>query len=648
MKNKSTPSAFAGEPVLPEHSLKSSRPWLELQDVMTRNVLTVLPDATVLEAAERMTEKNVSCILVAGPSGQIQGIVSERDILRKVVAQPGVQNPRVSEIMTTPVIFASPNLSIFEASRMLESKNIKRLPIFQDNHLLGIVTLTNLTQALASYGMWRSVEEIMMKDIACIAPKATVAEAAAIMASRNISCMLILEGSEAIGIITERDFFKKVVAHGEDPAQTRVEEIMTTGVVSVPPDCSIYNATRIIDEKRIRHLAVIDEKKLLGIVTQTDILRAVLRKLVDEEGRNRQWLETATNGVFTIDLDGVVTYANPALLRLLEIEDPWSIINHPFLPDRFWRDPEDRNKFLEELKSRGGVEVKEMALKTARERKIYVTLFSTFTKDAHGDLDGYQGMFQDITDKRELVLLRQAEEALRERNEVLHHMNEIKNEFVSMVSHELKSPLTVTREGIQLVLSEALGPVTDRQKRILNMGVGAVNRLVRLIQDLLDVSRIEAGKMELRIEKTDLKDLAQEVIDSFRTLENAQKLDFQRKLLCSDTVVSCDRDRIFQVLTNLVGNAIKFTEKGHVTISISREENELQCCVADSGVGIAHDNLPKVFGKFAQFSADYNERQKGTGLGLSIAKAIIELHGGRIWVESELGKGSRFYFTLPL
>ena len=643
-----TPNTFSSETVFPEHSLKSSHPWLELQDVMIRNVLTVAPDATIVEAAERMTQKNVSCILVTDPAGQLLGIVSERDILKKVVAQQHSNNPMVAEVMTSPVISASPSLSIFEASRMMESRNIKRLPIVQEGKLLGIVTLTNLTQALASYGMWRSVEEIMMRDIACIHRKASVAEAAAIMASRNISCMIIQEESETVGIITERDFFKKVVAHGEDPSQTSVEDIMTFGVVHVPPSCSIYNATRIIDEHKIRHLAVMDGKKLLGIVTQTDIFRAVRRKLEDEEGRNRKWLESATNAIFTMSLDGVVTYANPALLKLLEIEDPWSIINHPFLPDRFWLDPAERNNFFEELKTRGGVEIKEMALKTARERRIYVTLFSTFTKDAHGDLDGYQGMIYDVTDKKQLVLLRQAEEALRERNEVLHHLNEIKNEFVSMVSHELKSPLTITREGIQLVLSEALGPVNDRQKRILNMGVSAVNRLVRLIQDLLDVSRIEAGKMELRKEEIDLKDLAHEVLESFQTVENTKQIEFQQKLLCQDATVICDRDRIFQVLTNLVGNAIKFTEKGHIAVIVSQENNELQCCVEDTGAGIAAQNLPKVFGKFEQFSTNYDEKQKGTGLGLSIAKAIIELHGGRIWVESELEKGSRFFFTLPL
>jgi len=390
-----------------------------------------------------------------------------------------------------------------------------------------------------------------------------------------------------------------------------------------------------------------DEKKLLGIVTQTDIFRAVRRKLEDEEGVNRQWLESATHGIFTMDLEGVITYANPALLRLLEVDNPWKIINQPLLPERYWVHAADRKKFFEELKSKGGVEIKEMALKTARENSIYVTLFSTFTKDAHGEVDGYQGMLYDITDKKELVLLRKAEVALRERNEVLHRLNEIKSEFVSMVSHELKAPLTIIKGGIQLVLSDALGVVTERQKKILDMGVNAVNRLIRLIQDLLDIAKIEAGKMELKKQKIDLKDIVQEVFDAFHLQAESKKIEFQKKFLCHDTMVEADHDRIVQVLTNLIGNALKFTETGHITVFISRETNELECCVEDTGAGIPAEKIPLVFGKFEQFSDSHDLKQKGTGLGLSIVKAIVELHGGRIWVESKLGKGARFFFTLP-
>ena len=633
---------------LPKYSLKSSRPWLQLQDVMIRDVLTISPGATVVDAAQRMSEKNVSCILVTDPTGLVLGILSERDMLKKVVAQSQTSVPTVADVMTTTVVSATPSLSILDASRMMDSKQIKRLPVLQDGRVLGIVTLTDLTQALASYGMWRSVGEIMICDVACIARGTRVADAAKIMAERNISCILVMEGSDAAGIFTERDLFKKIVARGKDPANMVVDEIMSGTVISVPPDCSVYNATRIIEEKHIRHLVVMDGKQLLGIVTQTDIFRAVRRKLEDEEGLNKHWLESATHGIFTMDLAGVVTYANPAFLRLLEVEDPWKIINHPFLPDAFWTSEDDRKKFFDELKGRGGVEIKEMSLRTARANQIYVTLFSTFTKDAHGEVDGYQGMLYDVTDKKELVLLRQAEEALRERNEVLHRLNELKSEFVSMVSHELKNPLMITGEAIEMIRDGSLGPVTEKQRKFLQIGKEAVERLIRLIKDLLDISKIEAGKMDLHKQKVDLAELAQKTLELFKSQAENKKIELQKEILCKDATIEADSDRVIQVLTNLVGNAMKFTESGRILIRIDKKGNEFECCVEDTGTGISQENLRKVFVKFQQFSDSYDLKLKGTGLGLSISKAIVELHGGRVWVESELGKGSRFFFTLPI
>lgn len=648
MKEDITPNVPTDRSSLPLGSIKSSRPWLVLQDVMIRDVLTISPEATVVEAASHMAERNVSCILVTDHEGKVQGILSERDILEKVVSKSPSNAPRVTDVMTTPVSSAAPNLSIFEASRMMESENIKRLPILQDGRLLGIVTLTDLTQALASYGMWRSVGEVMRQNVVSIYRGARVADAAAIMTEHNISCLIVMEDDKTVGILTERDLFKKIVALERDPTQTAVEEIMSGSVISVPPTCSIYNATRAIEEKKIRHLAIMDGKKLLGIVTQTDIFRAIRQKLENEEIIHRQWLETAPNGIFMVNLEGIVTYANPALLRLLEIDNPWKIIHQPLLPERYWVHVADRNNFFDELKSSGGVEIKDMALKTARERRIYVTLFSTFTKDAHGEVDGYQGMFHDVTDKKELVLLRQAEEALRERNEVLHHLNEIKSEFVSMVSHELKNPLMITDHSLQMLFDQSLGPVNEKQQKFLRIGKEAIERLIRLVKDLLDVSKIEAGKMELHKQRIDMRELIQKTLELFKIQAQDKKIELQEEILCEDATAEADPDRIIQVLTNFVGNALKFTENGRIQVRVKKKENELECCVEDWGAGIAQENLHKVFGKFQQFSDSYELKQKGTGLGLSIAKAIVELHGGRVWVESKLGKGSRFFFTLPL
>jgi signal transduction histidine kinase/CBS domain-containing protein len=647
MNEATPPNKVPDDALLPEHSLKSSRPWLALQDVMIRDVLTILPEATVVEAARRMAEKNTSCILVVDHAGTVRGILSERDLLKKVVTRNLATAPTVAEVMTSPVVYAPPGLSIFEASHIMESKHIWRLPVIKDGRLAGIVTQTDMTKALASYGMWRSVGDIMVTDVAQAKRDTQVTEIATLMTERSISCVLITENNEVVGITTERDLFKKVVALGRDPAKTPVHEIMSAAPISVSPTCSIYNAAKLIEEKKIRHLPVMEGKVLYGIVTQSDIFRAVRRKLEDEEGRNRHWLETATNGIFTIDLDGMTTYANPALLRLLEVDNPWQIIHQPLLPERYWVHVADRNKFLEELKTRGGVEIKELALKTARERPVYATLFSTFTKDAHGEVDGYQGMLYDITDKKELVFLRKAEEALRERNEILQHLNEIKSEFVSMVSHELKNPLMITAQSLQLVLEETLGPVNEKQQKFLRVGKEAIERLIRLVKDLLDVSKIEAGKMDLHKQKIDMRELVPKILELFKIQASDKKIELQQEILCDDATVEADQDRIIQVLTNFVGNALKFTESGRIQIRVKKRADELECCVEDWGAGISQENLPRVFGKFQQFSDSYELKQKGTGLGLSISKAIVELHGGRVWVESKLGKGSRFFFTLP-
>jgi PAS domain S-box-containing protein len=644
-KNRTSPDPV---PELPKHSLHASRPWLQLKDVMVREVLTISPEATAVEAAQRMAEKNVSCILVSDPKGSICGIVSERDMLKKVVSQDLASVPKVAGIMTSPVISAGPALSILEASRMMESKNIKRLPVIQDGNLLGIVTLTDLTQALASYGMWRNISEIMTDNVAAIPRGTSVVEAARIMAERNISCILVSQGADPSGIITERDLFKKVVASQKDARKMSVDEVMSAKLICVPPDCSIYNATRIIEEKRIRHLVVMDEKKLLGIVTQTDIFLAVRKKLEEEERVNRHWLENATHGVFTMDLNGVVTFANKAFLKLLEVEDPWKIINHPFLPETFWPGRNDRTRFFEELADRGGVEIREMSLRTARAREIYVTLFTTFTKDAHGEVDGYQGMLYDVTDKKELGLLRKAEEALRERNEVLQRLNEIESEFVSMVSHELKNPLMIASESIQMIQEELLGPLTEKQRKFLRISKDAIDRLIRLIKDLLDISKIEAGKMDLQKQEIDLAELAQKTLAPYKEFAAPRGIDLKVEALCENTTLHADRDRIAQVLKNLIDNAVKFTETGSVTIRLRRSEREIECCVEDTGAGIAEENLPRVFQKFQQFTDAFLVQKKGTGLSLSIAKAIVELHGGRVWFESEFGKGSRFFFSLPV
>ncbi|MDD5225899.1 MAG: PAS domain S-box protein, partial [Candidatus Omnitrophica bacterium] len=227
-------------------------------------------------------------------------------------------------------------------------------------------------------------------------------------------------------------------------------------------------------------------------------------------------------------------------------------------------------------------------------------------------------------------------------------VEEFRNDIVRTVSHELRTPLSIEKEGISLLMDELVGPVSVEQKEILGTVMRSIDRLARMITSLLDSSSIETGKIQLLQEMVDLTDLAKDVAFEFKKRAGEKGLDLSVKLPGGAVRVLADSDKITQVLSNLVDNAIKFTEKGSVEISLVVLKDAVECEVRDTGIGIAPENIGKAFQKFHQFSRTPGPGEKGFGLGLSIAKGIIELHGGRIWLESELGVGTRVKFSVPV
>jgi signal transduction histidine kinase len=193
-----------------------------------------------------------------------------------------------------------------------------------------------------------------------------------------------------------------------------------------------------------------------------------------------------------------------------------------------------------------------------------------------------------------------------------------------------------------------LGPVNADQKEILQTVMRSIDRLARMISSLLDISSIETGKIKLARKVTDLTELVKDVAFEFKKRAAEKGIDLGVKLPGCAAGVFADPDKITQVLTNLVDNALKFTEKGSVEMSVTLLKDEAACTVRDTGIGIAPDNVNKLFEKFQQFSRQAGPGEKGFGLGLSIAKGIIELHQGRIWAQSEPGQGTSIIFTLPL
>ncbi|MBN1869174.1 MAG: response regulator [Candidatus Omnitrophica bacterium] len=274
-------------------------------------------------------------------------------------------------------------------------------------------------------------------------------------------------------------------------------------------------------------------------------------------------------------------------------------------------------------------------------RKAIVNTVKAPVWDKAGNVTGLVGIFWDITEHK------QAEEALRA-NEMLKKLNQIKSDFVSTVSHELRTPLTTMKEFTSIILDEIPGKLTKQQKEYMDIIGGNIDRLARLINNLLDISKIESGRLELKKALVDMANLANGVISILKPEAQAKHIEFKTLFPAAALNVYADSDKMVQVFTNLIGNAIKFSkENGEITVEIKDAAEEVVCSIADTGIGVAPENLDKLFDKFRQINRAVGAGAKGTGLGLAISKELIEMHNGRIWAESELSKGSKFIFTLP-
>ncbi len=224
----------------------------------------------------------------------------------------------------------------------------------------------------------------------------------------------------------------------------------------------------------------------------------------------------------------------------------------------------------------------------------------------------------------------------------------LQDDFISNVSHELRTPLTAIREAVSLMRDGILGSVTDEQVKFLTMCIRNADHLRRIVDTILDISKIEAGRIRMAKKNCALTEIVQAVVEAFQPVAARKGLSLGLSPGADHAQVFADRDRITQVLNNLIGNAIKFTSSGAIAVSVEASDGQAVCSVSDPGRGIAEEDLPKVFGKFQQFGALADPANKGTGLGLAISREIVRLHAGDMSVRSVLGQGSTFSFTLPV
>ncbi|HSX19053.1 MAG TPA: GAF domain-containing sensor histidine kinase [Candidatus Saccharimonadales bacterium] len=236
-------------------------------------------------------------------------------------------------------------------------------------------------------------------------------------------------------------------------------------------------------------------------------------------------------------------------------------------------------------------------------------------------------------------------------NAKLHYVDKLKDDFVSVASHELRTPMTAIKSFLWMALNRQKENLNPDLKRYLDRAYLSTERLISLVNDMLNISRIEGGRIALRLSDVDLVDLGLEVYEELvpKAQERGIKLTVSKGEVQK---VLCDRDKVREVFINIVGNSLKFTEKGGtIGINFKQEGDTVITSISDTGRGIAHEDMQRLFKKFGRLENSYVAiaESAGTGLGLFITKSLIALHKGRVWAESPgLGKGSTFFFSLPI
>lgn len=281
-----------------------------------------------------------------------------------------------------------------------------------------------------------------------------------------------------------------------------------------------------------------------------------------------------------------------------------------------------------------GVE-KEIEIGGVDETRRILKSSTALVHNKEGKVVGMLSVLSDITKQKEL--------------------DRLKKDFVSHVTHELRTPLVAIGQAVSLLVDKTAGAINEQQERMLQIVKRNIERLSKFINDLLDIQRIESGKFTVHPEATDLRAAINDVVQSLTLWAGSQGIDLTALVPDKLPLVYADADRVIQILTNLAGNAVKFTGKGgkvSIHVSSSKTRDDLngfsKVSVVDTGRGIAPEDIERIFEKFEQAGGKEVTDIKGSGLGLSIAKVLIEMHGGKIWVESQLGAGSKFTFTLPL
>lgn len=350
-------------------------------------------------------------------------------------------------------------------------------------------------------------------------------------------------------------------------------------------------------------------------------------ELIAEKKKSEAVIASMADPVLLTDEDSHLLAMNQAAAKVLNI------------PENDWRGKTARELFQDgqmaqlltgNAPARDEIARQEELLAVAQaERTLYFRPRQTKIIDERGHVQGVVTLLQDVTRFKKL--------------------DQMKSDFIATVSHEFRTPLTSLNMTIDILLQGLVGSVNFQQSELLATAKADCERLTKLVKELLNLSRLESGRYQMKKEPVNLQDLVQDALKHLRVPFRLKEIEFETVIDAALPSFSADREQLSWVITNLVSNALRYTPaKGKVTISAGRENGMIQISVADSGRGIPAEALETIFEKFVQVRQSTESTPGSVGLGLAIAKEVVEAHGGKIWVTSEMGKGSTFMFTIPL
>lgn len=379
---------------------------------------------------------------------------------------------------------------------------------------------------------------------------------------------------------------------------------------------------------------ITEEKRVKGVLLHGRDITQRQRawdELVKLEERYRVLAETSADGVITVDELGRLTYVNPSFEKILgrRKSQILATIFREYLSDEsvylF------QQVFIDTRKQRKKISGVELEL--IKPEGITVPIEANVApiwKD--GVFSGMICTIRDITERKKV-------------EEELKKSERLKTEFMNIAAHELKSPVTPIKGYLDLIISDQ--KTSETVKKWAKIGKRNAERLLKLVNDILDVSRLDTDTMRFDMEKINTVEILDEIVEDMKPAVEGKNLEFIANIPKELPDIIGDRYRLSQVLKNLMSNALKFTDNGHIAITAREENKEILVSVDDTGIGMSKEELEKVFSKFYQAYTGEDRKNEGTGLGLFICKQIIEKHKGKIWVESEIGKGSSFKIRIP-